>query len=733
MYKIAIIFTISITAAYAQQLRGIVRSKSQKEILSGVIIYVKGELASTESDSLGQFTLTLPYLPCKVFYSLDGYDPDSILVHSTEKPLELFLNQDITSLATVVISGTMTERRLLDSPIPVEVYSPALFKKNPSPSVFESLSMINGVQPQINCNVCNTGDIHINGLEGPYTMVLIDGMPIVSSLATVYGFSGIPQSLIKRIEVVKGPSSTLYGSEAVAGVINIITKDPTQTDRLSTDASITSLGEVNLDVATKYKIRKQSSAMFGINYFNYSIPRDINNDGFTDVTLQNRVSAFNKYFFHRKSNKKSLLSLRYVFEDRWGGQLGYKKSLRGSDSVYSESIITNRIELIGTYELLLKEAIRLDYSYNYHNQDSYYGTTKYAADQHTAFAQLVWNKRWSSGLEQVSGIPLRYTRYNDNTPATNKATTTVLPGIFSQWEYKINTRHTTLLGLRYDHNSLHGSIFTPRLSYKYSMSSRSVIRFTTGSGYRVVNVFTEEHASLTGSRTLEIRKGLQPEKTWNANLNYSQQWVIGKGFASMDISGFYTYFLNKIIPDYDTDSDKIIYDNIEGHAISRGFSINTELQLKNGFKGNLGATFLNVFRTDSAGVHSPQLLTPKLNLKWTLSYTLKKYKASVDLTGDLKSPMYLPVVPNDFRPAQSPTFCLLGLQATKQIKKVELYIGAKNLLNFIPKYPLLRPFDPFDKLADDTIQNPYGYTFDTSYNYAPIQGVKWYFGMRCVL
>ena len=111
------------------------------------------------------------------------------------------------------------------SPIPVEVYSPAYFKKNPSPNIFESLQMVNGVQPQLNCNVCNTGDIHINGMEGPYTMILIDGMPIVSSLSTVYGLAGIPNSMVKRIEIVKGPASTLYGSEAVGGLINIITKD----------------------------------------------------------------------------------------------------------------------------------------------------------------------------------------------------------------------------------------------------------------------------------------------------------------------------------------------------------------------------------------------------------------------------------------------------------------------------------------------------------------------------
>ena len=106
----------------------------------------------------------------------------------------------------------------------------------------------------MNCGVCNTGDIHINGLEGPYTLVMIDGMPIVSSLSTVYGLSGIPNSLVERIEIVKGPASSLYGSEAVGGLINIITKNPTSAPTFSADYFTTSYFESNLDLGTKFNV-----------------------------------------------------------------------------------------------------------------------------------------------------------------------------------------------------------------------------------------------------------------------------------------------------------------------------------------------------------------------------------------------------------------------------------------------------------------------------------------------
>ena len=103
----------------------------------------------------------------------------------------------------IVVSGTLKPVLRSETLVPVEIYTATFLRKNPTSNLFEALQSINGVRPQLNCNICNTGDIHINGLEGPYTMVTIDGMPIVSALSTVYGLSGIPNALIDRIEIIK--------------------------------------------------------------------------------------------------------------------------------------------------------------------------------------------------------------------------------------------------------------------------------------------------------------------------------------------------------------------------------------------------------------------------------------------------------------------------------------------------------------------------------------------------
>jgi outer membrane receptor for ferrienterochelin and colicins len=655
-----------------------------------------------------------------------------ILKSGEKKKIDIKVEEDVSQLQEVVVTGTMKEVTKMNSPIPVEVYAPSLFLKNPTPNIFESLSMVNGVQPQINCNVCNTGDIHINGLEGPYTMILIDGMPIVSSLATVYGLAGIPNSLVKRIEVVKGPASTLYGSEAVGGVINIITKEPTGATSLKTDIYGTTLGEYNADLSSSFKVKK-SASLIGINYFNFLKKWDVNGDNFTDATLQERVSLFNKWSFGRSSGKNFSLAGRYVYENRWGGQLQWTQEHRGTDIYYGESIYTNRIEFIGNYQLKSKENLQLDYSYNYHLQDSYYGTTKYLANQSTAFAQFRWSKQIGKH-DWLAGLPLRYTLYDDNTAGTaspdglNKASVTFLPGLFVQDEIKLTNKLSTLVGARYDHHNVHGHIFTPRLSFKFSPNTNNTLRLTSGSGYRVVNLFTEEHAALTGAREVIVNGSLEPEKSWNANINYAKNIVLKKGYVNLDASLFYTYFTNKIIGDFITDPEKIIYNNLIGHSVSRGLTLNADASFSNSLKIIAGATWMEVFQTDSKGKNTPQLHAPTFSSTFTLSYSLP-YRITFDVTSKVTGPMYLPVVPNDFRPSESPWFSLINFQVTKSFnQKFEIYVGVKNILNFLPKNPILRPFDPFDKNV--SIDNPNGYTFDTSYNYAPMQGIRGMIGAR---
>lgn len=720
--------TISLEAL-SQDITG--KVMCQGEAVPGAHISLKENQQLAVTDTSGKFSISVNSLEkFTLQITAIGYEKFVKTYHKADlkKSLLIELQETVSSLDEVVVSGTLREVSKLQSPVTVEVFTPKFFQKNPTPNLLEALQMVNSVRPQLNCSVCNTGDIHINGMEGPYTMVLIDGMPIVSSLSTVYGLSGIPNSMVERIEIVKGPNSSLYGSEAVAGVINVITKNPQNLPKLTTDIMITGMGDVNADIAAK-KTYKKISGIMSANYYNYNRPIDINHDNFTDVTLQHRISLFNKWDVKRKNNRIATIAARYMYENRWGGEMQWGQQFRGTDSIYGESIYTSRYELLGQYQLPLnKEKVILSYSWNWHNQNSYYGTTPYMAIQQIGFAQLIWDKSFSPRYQLLSGIALRNTYYDDNTPATAAASNTLLPGIFVQNEWKITEKHTLLAGARVDHHPVHGIIPSPRINYKLQTSKYGTLRAGFGNGYRVVNLFTEDHAALTGARKVLVANALSPEKSINATLNYTHFINFKKGYLGLDAGPFYTYFYNKILADYTTDPNLIIYQNLNGYAISRGFSLNADLSFTSGLKCIAGITVMDVFRKENNVVDAQNFASP-LSGNYSISYQIAKYKLYLDYSGNFYSPMPLPVVPNDFRPSHSPWYAIQNIQATYKYKSsVEIYGGIKNILNFLPQNPILRPFDPFDKKVNEN--NPNNYSFDTTYMYAPMQGRRFFVGIR---
>jgi outer membrane receptor for ferrienterochelin and colicins len=709
-----------------------------------------------QTDSAGNFSFITTKGKKDIFISMIGYEDHymSVLLNS-DTAIHVELIPFSAGLDEVVVSGTARPVQRSESPVAVEVFNPQFFKKNPSPSIFESLQNINGVRPQINCSVCNTGDIHINGLEGPYTMVAIDGMPIVSSLSSVYGLFGIPSQLIDRVEILKGPASSLYGSEAIGGLINIITKSPEKMPLFSATMMSTSWKEHNIDLGIKWKVGENTSSMLGMHLFHYQNIVDDNKDGFTDLPLQKRYSVFNKWSFRQRDERKASLAMRYFYEDRWGGETTWDLSKRGGDEIYGESIFTRRFEMIGNYYLPLKEKIVFNGSATFHDQDSYYGNIFYKGRQDIVFGQFKWEKELSPQHAFIAGAVGRYNYYDDNSTATmdtlvfqNRPDKNFIPGIYVQDEWIAGDKHKFLFGLRLDHHPIHKMIFTPRLAYKLSMGKNQVLRLNTGTGFRVVNLFTEDHAALSGARSVEISEALQPEKSYNVNLNYllkggdrSAQW-------SIDASLWYTHFTNQILPDYETHPRKIIYNNLEGYSVSRGFSLNAEWSFKQKFKGMAGFTLQDVYmaETGAAGkiIKTLPMFTETWSGTWLLSYVFGTSGFSADYTGNVYGPMALPLISElDPRKPFSPVWSIQNLQLTKWFSmKFEFFGGVKNILDWTPgkglPFLIARANDPFNKKVEydgsgnvlATADNPYGLSFDPAYIFAANQGRRFFAGLR---
>ncbi|MGE0567557.1 MAG: TonB-dependent receptor plug domain-containing protein, partial [Bacteroidia bacterium] len=320
-----------------------------------------------------------------------------------------------------------------------------------------------------------------------------------------------------------------------------------------------------------------------------------------------------------------------------------------------------------------------------------------------------------------------------------------LPGVFLQDQWSINDNNKLLIGLRGDYNSIHGSIFSPRINYKWNSDNKlSILRISAGNGYRVANVFTEDHAALTGARKVEFAEKLNPETSYNINVNYIKKFISKKGnFLGLDGSVFYTYFNNKIIPDYTSDPNKIIYANLKDHAVSQGVSLNADISFNNGFKLILGGTYMDVYSVEN-GQKISQMLTEKFTGNWNITYEIRKIGLAIDYNGKVYGPMRLPILNAlDPRSEYSETWSIQNIQITKKFKhNIEVFGGVKNLLNWTPNknnpFIIARAHDPFDKNvqfdangnAAVTTENPYGLTFDAAYVYGPNQGIRGFLGLR---
>lgn len=718
-------------------------------------IALNKDTKGTVTDVNGQFTMRVTQgQSYDLVISYLGYLPysKSITIDQDTVELDVQLTPMPAQMEAIVVTGNMKSTFVSESPIKIDVIgSQQLETYLPSAgsSLVENIQLVNGVQEVVACGVCYTNSISINGLPGPYTAVLMDGTPMYGNLASVYGLNGIPNMIIDRFEVIKGPSSTLYGSEAVAGVINIITKDPATQPLLSIDLMGTSHLESFNNITLAPTIGN-SHGFIGINHAYVNNFDDVNKDGFGDGVNLDRMSIFTKWNINRKSGKDFQIAGKYYFEDRRNGVEAFLedrnyREIRGSDSIYGESIYTKRGEVFGSYTFNSSLDLKIDFSLSHHDQDSYYGSDNYLAQQSIAFANLLWRTPIKQH-DLLIGLTSRYNAYDDNSPATeeikdgevvNHPDHQFIPGVFVQDELTINDKWTVLGGLRLDHYTSHGFILAPRLNLKYSPSAWTTFRTNFGTGFRVVNLFTEDHAFVTGQREVDILESLDPEESYNLSLNINQIYAALGGSGTIDIEGYWTHFTNKIIPDYDTPG-KIIYQNSEGYARTMGLGLNVSHSFAFPLQVELGFNLQEAIETETTTAGNTQRRHIEYAPQWSglfnASYIYRPWKLSIAYTMRITGPMSLPEVFDldangeplmTSRPTTSETFSLHNLQVQKDFSETfSLYAGLQNLTNFIQTTsPLIGFNDP---------NAPVGFSdyFDTSYAYAPNHGREFYLGLR---
>ncbi len=621
----------------------------------------------------------------------------------------------------IVVTGTMRETFISESPVKVDVVNVRYLQRNTTNNLMEAIEGVNGLYTQVDCAVCYTNNIRINGMEGPYTAVLIDGMPIMSSLATVYGLNGINPSMIEQIEILKGPSSTLYGSEAMGGVVNVITKDLRFAPRYAVDLRGLSTGERVVDFALNPGTSALRGSVSGSVQFMDKF-LDENGDNFSDIPKNNTATFFGKLSYRPDGEEVFGLAAKYYYEDRWGGTSEWRSEDRGSGDIYGESIYTNRVELIGSLKPAWMKDWKLDFSYAWHDQDAVYGDTPYMGEFHTYFANLTRTGSLGTNHNYLVGLTARHLVHDDNTVATEQSYNRFIPGVFAQDEFAVSPEFSVMGGMRLDNHENHGVIASPRLSLKLSPTKdgKTTFRINGGTGFRVVNAFSEDFAGIVhGARDVVIGDELDPEKSWSITGNFNQVLDFGDNPMMVDVDLFYTRFQNQLVADYDMDPDLIVFRNLDGKSVTRGVSLSFNQNLSHfGLLYSAGITFQDVYTVES-GFKEDLEFAPDFKGVWSVGYTLPM-GLTLDYTGNVVGPKKMPEYDAPFeRDPESPTYTVHNLQGTMDLGSGrEFYLSVKNLFNWTQGSPLVDP------------SNPFGDNFDTAYIYGPVYGRYFMAGVR---
>ncbi|MFH5883417.1 TonB-dependent receptor domain-containing protein [Halalkalibaculum sp. DA3122] len=732
---VILLFTIPLSI-YGQSGSGTIKGQvfNEGEPVTGANVAIPETQQGAASDELGNFLIrnvspgTYTLVVSAVGYQ--EYKQELVLGASEVITVDIQLEPKTEQFEEVVVTGTMRKTYVKESPVKVAVVTPQRLQQGKTSSnIMDLINTVNGLSTQLNCGVCGTNAIRINGVEGPNTAVLIDGMPIMGALASVYGLNGISPTIIDQVEVIKGPQSTLYGTQALGGVVNIITKNPAVTPPFSADLYVKSTEEGNINLAVsptvgRFKGFISGNALRMENYF------DKNDDQFNDVAKNSRLSLFGKGTLEGADGEERLnLATKLYNENRTGGVKAYSDKLRGSDQVYGESIYTRRAELLVDYRPPgLNQRLQFNGALTHHDQDSYYGTEHYDARQEIIYGQATWSQPLSDDLHLLAGGTLRYEAYDDNTPATTGgAERRFIPGIFAQSELSLG-RLTLLGGIRFDHQREHGVVTAPRLSAKYALSEQTTFRASGGTGFRVVNVFTEDHAALTGSREVVFTEDLDPERSRSVTASAEHIISFGANPMTLGMDLFHTRFSNKIIPDYDQDPNLIVYENLDGFSVTRGFSVDADQNFTAfPFSYNISFTLMDVF-TEENGQRQSLTYAPDYTGTFGATYTLRKLDLSIGYTGSLVGPKRMPdsYVENFGRDRWSPAYTTHDLKFTKEFSNVnsrngigvEGYLSIENILDFRQGSPLVDAARPF------------GPQFDTIYTWGPLVGRTFSLGMR---
>lgn len=739
-------------------------------------VTVKGTTIGTATDETGHFQLiNLPVGEQVIAVSIVGYKPQEkilIIEEHTTTELKFDLEEDVMNLEEVVVSADRSSQKRTDAPVIVNTIGSQIFHSSQSQTLGEGLNFSPGLRLENNCQNCGFSQVRMNGMEGPYSQILINSRPIFSGLAGVYGLELIPSNMVEKVEVVRGGGSALYGSNAIAGTINIVLRDPVSNSYEGGATYALSGAGVNGSGgnAPDYSINFNTSVVSddhksGLSLYGFTRNRemfDANGDGFSELASLENLT-FGARAFHRFGHRDKLaLDFFAINEERDGGNMqDYPEHERDIAEA-----LEHRMKVAGiTYERYFRDYDMLSIfaSGQFLNRDSYYGaeqsldgygnTRDNTYNLGMQYKAVFGNSSLISGIENTSGFLLdkklaypdldnatisgdsiQSVPHTENTVIADQSS--ICTGIFAQYEVKLN-RFKAAFGARYDHYEIRdlareeaetnrGNVFSPRISLMYRVLESMQARLSYSQGYRAPQIFDEDlHIETSGSRQVihlndpELKQ--ETSHSVMASLDFNKQ--LGRVYTGLLVEAFYTRledaFANEI---GEADEDgTVIYTrvNAEGGAWVSGINMEFKLRPSRDFALTSGLTL------QTSEYEEPQEFDETHFFRSPGSYAFLAMdwdfarRFCLSGTGNYTGKMLVPYFGTENPEGElrtSEAFFDLGLKLAYTVKlngaSVEFSGGIKNILNSYQ--------DDFD----------YGINRDPAYIYGPLNPRTIFVGIR---
>lgn len=598
MKKYSILVLLALLGAagiHAQETMLVGKVSNQNELLAGAIVYILPGNKHSVTNSKGEYIIK-DLLPGKytIYARLTGYKTahtEINIIANQVSNVDFNLTYDVLNLNQMVVSGTREEIKQYESPVVVNTIGKRLFESTQSVNLADGLSFSPGLRVENNCQNCGFTQVRMNGLQGPYTQILINSRPVFSALAGVYGLEMLPSGMIDRVEVVRGGGSVLFGGNAIAGTVNILTKEPIE-NQVEFGSNLSFINGKTPDnnlflngsiVSDDYK-KGVSFYMFNRN----RMPWDANGDEFSEITKLNNLSfGFNTYW-NVGERQKIKLDVYRINEFRRGGN-GFDLEPHQTDVAEQ---LTHHISGVNLsydwYSKNYKHKVTLFTAAQSVIRNSYYGgggrvltpndsitesdllaINAYGNSRDVSLSQgIQYQYKLTKNYTFIAGSEQTQNQVSDNMPGYNRSINQTVStwGNYAQLAGKLTSKFSVTAGVRLDILNIDGNyklenenfmnkkslpVFVPRVTAMYQINSSLYARASFAQGYRGPQAFDEDlHIETVGgaARFIRIDNNLKAEgsNSFLASLNY-QKNIKNQQQISALVEGFFTALNNPFI------------------------------------------------------------------------------------------------------------------------------------------------------------------------------------------